>query len=111
IVYAYPVLGGQATGESVVKMPIVSRRDVITNVRVYDGETVVLGGMLREQSNSNDDRIPGAGNVPILGFLTRVQASNAVKRNLLVFVTARIVSPDGLPVRISPDNGLFDFRR
>ncbi len=111
IQYSYPVIGGQVTANTLVKMPIVSRRDVTTSIRVYDGETIVLGGMLRDESSSNDDRIPGAGNVPLLGFLTRVQASSTTKRNLLIFVTARIVSPDGLPVRISPNNGLFDFRR
>lgn len=112
IAYAYPTAGaGQVTGTTVVKMPLISRRDVTTNVRVYDGDTIVLGGMLTEDSAGNDDRFPGVGNVPLLGFLARVQTSSNDKTNLLIFVTARIVNPDGLPVRISPNNGLFDFRR
>jgi len=111
IVYTYPTLAGQANGYSVVKMPQVVRRDVITNVKVYDGDTIVLGGMLTEKSKGNDDRIPGAGNVPLAGFLGRVQTSANDKRNLLIFVTARIVNPDGLPARKASNNGLFDFRR
>ena len=109
--YAYPTPAGQVSGSSVVKMPNIARRDVNTNVRVYDGDTIVLGGMLTENSTGNDDRFPIAGDIPLVGFLTRVQASRNTKRNLLIFVTARIVNPDGLPVRISPNNGLFDFRR
>jgi general secretion pathway protein D len=92
-------------------MPQVVRRDVITNVKVYDGDTIVLGGMLTENSSGNDDRMPGVGNVPLAGFLGRVQTSFNDKRNLLIFVTARIVNPDGLPVRRASQNGLFDFRR
>jgi general secretion pathway protein D len=111
IAYAYPTAGGQVSGSTVVKMPNISRRDVNTNVRVYDGDTIVLGGMLTENASGNDDRFPVAGSVPLLGFLASVQTSRNNKTNLLIFVTARIVNPDGLPVRISPNNGLFDFRR
>jgi general secretion pathway protein D len=111
IIYTYPTRAGQSNGSSTVKMPQVVRRDVITNVKVYDGDTIVLGGMLTEKSLGNDDRIPGAGNVPLAGFLGRVQTSSNDKRNLLIFVTARIVNPDGLPARKPSNNGLFDFRR
>jgi Flp pilus assembly secretin CpaC len=111
IIYTYPTMAGQSAGSSVVKMPQVVRRDVITNVKVYDGDTIVLGGMLTENSSGNDDRMPGVGNVPLAGFLGRVQTSFNDKRNLLIFVTARIVNPDGLPVRRASQNGLFDFRR
>lgn len=112
IPFTYPTFGGgQANGNSIVKMPEISRRDVVTNVRVYDGDTIVLGGMLTEQATGNDDRFPGTGEIPLLGILGRVQVTQNFKVNLLIFVTARIVNPDGLPVRISPNNGLFDFRR
>lgn len=111
IVYAYPTPSGQVTGSSTVKMPEIARRDVFTTVRVYDGDTIVLGGMLTEEAAGNDDRFPGLGNIPLLGFFGRVQVETNSKTNLLIFVTARIVNPDGLPVRISPNNGLFDFRR
>ena len=110
--YAYPSgASGQISGHSTVLMPQISRRDANTNVRVYDGDTIVLGGMLTENSSGNDDRVPAAGNVPLAGILGRVQVESNNKTNLLIFVTARIVNPDGLPVRISPNNGLFDFRR
>ncbi|NOY75246.1 MAG: hypothetical protein GXP32_05580 [Kiritimatiellaeota bacterium] len=102
---------GGNTGTSLVTMPEISRRDVITKVKVYDGDTLVLGGMLTEDARSADDSFPGSDKAPLLGALGRMQTSSKDKRNLLIFVTARIVNPDGLPIRISPQNGLFDFRR
>ena len=102
---------GNNIGTSLVQMPSISRRDVITKVKVYDGDTLVLGGMLTEDARSSDDSYPGSDKAPLLGILGRMQTSKKDKRNLLVFVTARIVNPDGLPIRIFPQNGLFDFRR
>jgi len=102
---------GPSSGNALVKMPEKTRRDIMANVKTYDGDTLVLGGMLTENSSGTDDSFPGSQKVPLLGFLGRVQTSQHTKVNLMIFVTARIVNPDGLPIRISPDNGLFDFRR
>jgi general secretion pathway protein D len=102
---------GPNSGNSLVKMPARTRRDIMANVKTYDGDTLVLGGMLTEGSASTDDSYPGTQKVPLLGFLGRVQTKQHTKTNLMIFVTARIVNPDGLPIRISADNGLFDFRR
>ena len=102
---------GTTTTAAVVKMPEKSRRDIITNVKTYDGDTLVLGGMLKEDSRGSDDSFPGTTKVPLMGFLGRVQTDSHEKTNLMIFVTARIVNPDGLPIRTSKKNGLFDFRR
>ena len=102
---------GITTSKAIVKMPIKSRRDVVANVKTYDGDTLVLGGMLKEDSKGTDDSFPGTPKVPLLGFLGRVQTDSHDKTNLMIFVTARIVNPDGLPIRTSKKNGLFDFRR
>ena len=83
----------------------------MANVKTYDGDTLVLGGMLTEASSGTDDMFPGTRKIPLLGFMGRVQTKKHEKVNLMIFVTARIVNPDGLPIRISPDNGQFDFRR
>ncbi len=109
--YSLTYIFGANTGESLVKMPEVSRRDIMTNVKTYDGDTLVLGGMLLENSTSTDDSFPGTNKIPLLGFMGRVQASQHTKVNLMIFVTARIINPDGLPIRMSKDNGQFDFRR
>ncbi len=115
--YSYDIsVTDTATGLSMVipatlKMPILTLRDVTTNVKVYDGETLILGGMIRDNVSGVDDRIPGLGDVPLIGRLWRTKNESSVKRNLLIFVTARLVNPDGIPVRIGETRGLPDFRR
>ena len=94
-----------------IKMPIFTVRDVATNVKVYDGETLILGGMIRDAILKVDDRLSGIGDIPIVGRLFRTKNEASTKRNLLIFVTARLVNPDGIPVRMGETRGLPDFRR
>jgi general secretion pathway protein D len=107
------VIGGgpPMTIPATLKMPIFSLRDVTTNVKVYDGETLVLGGMIRDTILKVDDRLSGIGDIPLVGRLFRSQNENSEKQNLLIFVTARLVNPDGIPVRMGETRGLPDFRR
>jgi general secretion pathway protein D len=103
--------GPPMTVPATLKMPIFAVRDVTTNVKVYDGETLILGGMIRDTIEKLDDRLSGIGDVPLVGRLFRTQNERSVKQNLLIFVTARLVSPDGIPVRMGEARGLPDFRR
>jgi general secretion pathway protein D len=112
--YSYDIFLGGRTGmvTALQIMPEISRRDITTTVRVYDGEMLVLGGMLRDQISAVDDRIPLLGDIPLLGRLARTKNDQSEKINLMIFVTARLVNPDGLPVRVWDDTkGLPDFRR
>ncbi len=92
-------------------MPIIEARTVETKVIVWDGETVVLGGLVREDLVKYSDKVPFLGDIPIIGRLFRSEGENSVKKNLLIFVTARLVSPSGVPIRASDVRGLPDFRR
>lgn len=94
-----------------IKMPIISRRDLDTNVKVFDGETIVLGGMLQDVAEERNDKWPLLGDIPLLGRLFRSQMSKSEKVNLLIFVTARLVNNDGVPVRENVQRGLPDFNR
>lgn len=91
--------------------PIFERRSVETRVIVWDGETVVLGGTIRDKVDKRNDKIPFLGDVPLLGRLFRVDGEISEKRNLLVFVTARLVNPAGVPIRPQDIRGMPDFRR
>jgi general secretion pathway protein D len=64
-------------------------------VRLLDGETVGLGGLIAESVQEVDDKVPGLGDVPLLGRLFRSEASQKVKFNLVIFCTVRIIEPDG----------------
>ena len=76
-------------------MPFFHRRTATTTVRVYDGATVVMGGMITEDLNTSDDQIPLLGSIPIIGRLFQSKTKQSMKRNLLIFVTARLVDPAG----------------
>jgi len=84
---------------NVINQPIFSTRKVTTNVSVYDGATVVLGGLVREDVQKVEDKTPLLGDVPLLGRLFRSNVDQHIKRNLVIFVNARLVTPEGVPLR------------
>jgi type II secretory pathway component GspD/PulD (secretin)/tetratricopeptide (TPR) repeat protein len=83
---------------NVINQPIFSTRKVTTSVSVWDGQTIVLGGLMREDVQKTEDRTPIIGDIPIVGRLFRTNVDQHIKRNLIIFVTARLISPGGQPV-------------
>lgn len=83
---------------NIINQPIFSTRKVTTSVSVWDGQTVVLGGLMREDVQKTEDRTPILGDIPIIGRLFRTNVDQHIKRNLVIFVTARLVNPGGQPV-------------
>ena len=81
--------------ENVINQPIFSVRRVDTNVTIWDGQTVVLGGLMREDVQKTEDRTPLLGDIPIVGRLFRTKVDQHIKRNLIIFVTARLINPGG----------------
>ena len=75
--------------------PIFSVREVTTKVTIWDGATLVMGGLTREEVKKFNDKVPFFGDIPLLGRLFRSEGERAVKRNLLIFVTAKKVEPTG----------------
>ena len=82
-----------------ILMPIFSVRKVQTQVTIFDGATVIIGGLTREEVKTVNDKIPVLGNIPFIGRLFQSSAESYQKRNLLIFVSASIVSRGGSPVR------------
>lgn len=89
--------------QNVINQPVFSTREVTTEVTVYDGQTVVLGGLMREDIQKTQDKVPILGDIPIAGRLFRSTADQHVKRNLIMFVTASLLDPAGQPVIKSDD--------
>ncbi|MBS1724092.1 MAG: hypothetical protein JSS66_14195 [Armatimonadetes bacterium] len=71
--------------------PIVNQRQATTTVSVKDGETVILGGIIRSSVTSTVNKIPILGDIPLLGNLFKTTDKDKVKTELLVFLTPRIV--------------------
>jgi general secretion pathway protein D len=80
---------------NVINQPVFSTRKVTTSVSVWDGQTVVLGGLMREDVQKTEDRTPLLGDIPIVGRLFRTNVDQHIKRNLIIFVTAHLVNPGG----------------
>jgi general secretion pathway protein D len=80
---------------NIINQPVFSTRKVTTSVSVWDGQTVVLGGLMREDVQKTEDRTPLLGDIPLVGRLFRTNAEQHIKRNLVIFVTARLVNPGG----------------
>lgn len=107
-----PTMSGNVQQRGItLKMPELSRREVETNVKVYDGQTVVIGGMITDRQSRRDDQYPVLGDIPLLGRLFTNDSTFVEKDNLLVSVTSRLISGDGAPLRANTANGLPDFRR
>ena len=84
--------------------PVFSTREITTEVNIYDGATVVMGGLTRDEVRSVNDKVPFLGDIPGLGRLFRSEGETRQKRNLLIFVTANLVSPGGSLTNQSYDN-------
>lgn len=78
-----------------MEQPFFHTRSITTQIMIFNGATVVMGGMINEQRTEVDDKIPFLGDLPLLGRLFRSRSENSEKRNLLIFVTARLVDPAG----------------
>ena len=94
--YGSPILNrGVVVTENVINYPVFSERKVETSVSIYDGQTVVLGGLMREDVQKVNDKTPLLGDIPMAGALFRSQSDQHIKRNLVIFVTATLIDPAG----------------
>ncbi len=81
--------------QNVINQPIFSTRKVTTSVTIWDGATVVLGGLVQENVQKVDDKVPLLGDLPLVGRLFRSSVDQHIKDNLIIFVTARLINPAG----------------
>ncbi|NOQ94183.1 MAG: type IV pilus secretin PilQ, partial [Methylophaga sp.] len=72
-------------------VPSIDTRSVKTQVLVDNGETVVLGGIYEQRKTSSSKRVPFFGDLPYVGFLFKTNSNEDTKRELLVFVTPKII--------------------
>jgi type II secretory pathway component GspD/PulD (secretin) len=84
-------------------LPHFRIREVATTCDVWDGQTVVLGGLISEQIYKIHDKVPMLGDLPFFGKLFQSQSSDSTKENLLIFVTPTMIDPAGNPVHTDND--------
>jgi len=73
---------------------ITSKNRIATQIMADDGEIVVLGGLMQENSSDIKNKVPVLGSIPILGYLFKYQQTRISKSNLMVFLRAKIVRDD-----------------
>jgi general secretion pathway protein D len=78
-------------------LPHYRLRQVTTSCIVWDGQTVVLGGLITEDVTKLKDKVPLLGDLPLLGRFFRSEASSTKKKNLMIFVSPTIIDPSGNP--------------
>lgn len=80
------------------QVPSIDTRSLATQVLVDNGETVVLGGIYEQEQRDTTDQIPVLGDIPLLGVFFRTTGKQRDKRELLLFVTPKILK-EGMTVR------------
>ena len=89
-----------------MEQPFFKVRSISTSVSIYNGATVVMGGMITETRTAAEDKVPFLGDIPWFGKFFRSSAEQAEKRNLLIFVTARLVDPAGRSLKTGVEPAL-----
>ncbi len=92
-------------------MPILDRRSIESKVKIWDGETVMMGGLIRERVTEVDDGIPYLRDIPLLGRLFENKGTISEKKNTIFLISTRIINSAGTPLRPSNLQGLPDFKR
>lgn len=101
--YIYSISIPANTGKSVatpqtIRMPNISRREFETTMRVHNGETVVMGGILQDREVVSDYAYPILGDLPFVGRFFKDILEVTEKANLLIYVTAKKLDTKGRPI-------------
>ncbi|MBI4598345.1 MAG: hypothetical protein HY737_08110 [Candidatus Omnitrophica bacterium] len=75
-----------------VSVPEFTTRQLTTSVVVDDGQTVVLGGLMQDSTSTTNTKVPILGDLPLLGSLFRQTEESNTRKNLLIFITARLLA-------------------
>lgn len=90
--------GEQPFGALGFSYPITSEEAVKTRAMVKDGDTIVIGGLIRQEDSFDGQKVPLLHSIPVLGWLFKAHEKTVAKRNLLIFVTPTIINKENIPV-------------
>lgn len=92
-----------------ILMPVFDAIKETTNVSVWDGQTIAIGGFHGESVADTEDKIPFLGDLPVIGRGFRSSSSQTTKRALTIFVTVRLVDPGGNPINVPEEEVTPEF--
>ena len=87
-----------------MEQPFFPVRSIDSKVSITPGSTVVMGGLITEQRKAMDDKVPFLGDLPFIGRLFRSHAEQTIKKNLLIFVTGRLITPSGRELTVNAES-------
>ena len=88
---------------------ITDKRSIETNVLVDDGQIIVLGGLIDDTGSDTVEKVPGLGDIPVIGNLFSYQTRKRVKRNLMVFLRPTVVRTNDQSINVAGDR--YDYIR
>jgi general secretion pathway protein D len=88
---------------------VTNKRSIETNVLVDDGQIIVLGGLIDDNVTDSNEKVPGLGDIPVLGHLFKYQTQNRTKRNFLLFLRPTVIRTNEQSVNLSSDR--YDYIR
>ena len=95
--------GNMTWYDAPMEQPFFHVRSIDSKVSITPGATVVMGGLITEARKAMDDKIPFLGDLPYIGRLFRSHAEQTIKRNLLIFVTGRLITPSGRELHMNEE--------
>ena len=88
------IMANDGYGEYIAATLLQRRNLELTNVRLKDGETLVIGGMIKEEDTKTVSKIPGLGDIPYLGALFRSSPTEKSKQAMSILITPKIIYDD-----------------
>ncbi len=78
-------------GIGATKLPVISKRSVVTKVRVKNGETITIGGLIQKTERKTEVKIPLLGDIPILGYFFKSSRPSVDESEAVIFITPHIL--------------------
>lgn len=82
---------GRAIKQGEGEILAIDKQEIQTQVTVTDGETIVLGGIFQQQKNQAENRVPGLGQLPVVGGLFKSRSQQNTRRELVIFITPTLI--------------------
>src|SRR5690606_12221898 len=82
---------------------VTNKRSIDTNVLVDDGQIIVLGGLIEDTAGDTVEKVPGLGDIPVVGNLFKYQTRTRTKTNLMVFLRPTVIRSNEDSVNIASD--------
>ena len=79
-------------GEVVASYPIVNLKEAGTVLNVKSGNTIIMGGLISKEDTVEEQKIPGLGDIPLIGYLFKSKKNVTAKSELVIFLTATIIN-------------------